>query len=77
MQLGLFKTRAIYTITKKDLCNIMDRDGRWLRKQIFTDEVISDLLGITIKKYQHTKTFTFEQTKKIIRYLEIQDNELD
>jgi hypothetical protein len=59
------------TITKKELCNFLGKNTRWLKKNIFTDELLK-MLEMTPEQWISTREFSVQKTKIIFEYLSIE-----
>ncbi len=75
------KTRRL--INKGDLCRFFNLnrgnklDYQKLRRKILTDEVLEEL-GLTPEEYTKIRSdFSFELTKKVIEYFQIEADEID
>lgn len=74
---------CIRVLTKADLCRIFGlysaRSGntypKRLRQIYFTDSAL-DSLNISVERYRSAKTFTYEESQRIIEHFKIESYEI-
>lgn len=55
--------------SKKDIARNVGRTFRWVRKNILTDQVLKQELGIDPSQFKKWKTIPPRETRKIQQYL--------
>jgi hypothetical protein len=69
-----FQFNSTHVVTKKELCTIFACTPYLLRTRYFTPAVLT-LLNIPPDEFSRLKTFTFDQTKRILQHFDIDANE--
>ena len=76
------KRRIIGTISKRAVAEIfgyINPDGSlnryMMRRYVFTDEFVTQKLGMTLEDFRKRQSFTFQETKIIVEAFDITEND--
>ncbi len=69
--INIVAIKNCHTITKKELCNILNKNQKWLNRNIFTNDFLKDL-NMNRQEYKSKREFNIRESKIIFEHLNIQ-----